>query len=108
MTLAGDLVFGAYALAGRLGTPLAARYLRRRVGRGKEDPARLDERWGRASAARPRFLTLDASASDEAGRPRPCSICARPACTSARNAARSSSRCLRSLNASRTTSLAVW
>lgn len=53
MTLTAQLVFGTYALAGRLATPLVARYLRRRVARGKEEPARLGERWGRAGQARP-------------------------------------------------------
>ncbi len=53
MTLTAELVFGAYALAGRLATPLVARYLRRRVARGKEEPDRLGERWGRSGKARP-------------------------------------------------------
>lgn len=67
MGLAGTLVFGAYALAGRAATPLAARYLRRRVARGKEDPARLGERWGRAGLPRPagRLLWIHAASVGE-------------------------------------------
>ncbi len=42
-----------YAFAGWLARPLLPLLLRRRVGRGKEDPARLDERRGIASIARP-------------------------------------------------------
>lgn len=45
--------FCLYGLAGRLGTPLVRRLLRARARRGKEDPARLDERWGRATLPRP-------------------------------------------------------
>src|SRR5690606_212364 len=37
----------------RLAEPLAPGLLRRRAGRGKEDPARLDERLGYASVPRP-------------------------------------------------------
>jgi 3-deoxy-D-manno-octulosonic-acid transferase len=43
----------AYRLATGLSTPLIAAWLVRRVRLGKEDPARLSERWGRASIARP-------------------------------------------------------
>ena len=42
-----------YAAAARLAEPLAPGLLRRRAGRGKEDPARLDERLGYASVPRP-------------------------------------------------------
>jgi 3-deoxy-D-manno-octulosonic-acid transferase len=42
-----------YALATGLAQPIAPMLLRRRVGRGKEDAARLNERLGRASAPRP-------------------------------------------------------
>ena len=42
-----------YRAATRLGTPLVARHLHRRAARGKEDPARLAERFGMAPAARP-------------------------------------------------------
>jgi 3-deoxy-D-manno-octulosonic-acid transferase len=42
-----------YAAAARALSPLAPAILRRRAGRGKEDPARLAERLGRASVARP-------------------------------------------------------
>jgi len=67
MTVTADLVFGTYALAGRLATPLVARYLRRRVGRGKEEPERLDERWGRSGKARPpgRLLWIHAASVGE-------------------------------------------
>ncbi|SDH34400.1 3-deoxy-D-manno-octulosonic acid transferase [Roseospirillum parvum] len=37
----------------RLGAPLLERHLKRRAARGKEDPARLDERRGRAALPRP-------------------------------------------------------
>ena len=67
MGLSADLVFGAYALAGRLATPWVARYLRRRVGRGKEDPARLGERWGHSTLSRPagRLVWLHAASVGE-------------------------------------------
>jgi len=42
-----------YRMASGLGAPLVTRSLRRRAARGKEDPARLDERLGRAAADRP-------------------------------------------------------
>lgn len=42
-----------YRLATFLGGPLIARHLRRRVNLGKEDPARLAERFGRSSIDRP-------------------------------------------------------
>lgn len=45
--------FDGYALLGRLATPLVHRYLRRRLAQGKEEAARLGERLGKASVARP-------------------------------------------------------
>ena len=42
-----------YALATRIAAPLAPALLRRRMARGKEDPARLGERLGRAGLPRP-------------------------------------------------------
>lgn len=42
-----------YRMATSLGGPLIRLYLRQRVKRGKEDPARIDERLGRASLPRP-------------------------------------------------------
>jgi 3-deoxy-D-manno-octulosonic-acid transferase len=42
-----------YRGAGRLLAPLARVYVRRRASQGKEDPDRLDERFGHASAPRP-------------------------------------------------------
>ena len=43
----------AYALAGRCATPPLALYLQWRVRQGKEDPARVGERWGRDERSRP-------------------------------------------------------
>jgi len=43
----------AYRLAGSTATPLVRRHLRRRAARGREDPARLGERFGIASRPRP-------------------------------------------------------
>lgn len=43
----------AYGLATRLLEPLAPRLLRRRAARGREDPARIDERLGHSSLSRP-------------------------------------------------------
>jgi 3-deoxy-D-manno-octulosonic-acid transferase len=48
-----SLSLGAWRLATRLATPLAAPVLRARARQGKEDPERLRERLGHASAARP-------------------------------------------------------
>lgn len=48
-----SLGLGAYRVATRLLEPLAPMILRRRAGQGKEDAARMDERLGHASAARP-------------------------------------------------------
>jgi 3-deoxy-D-manno-octulosonic-acid transferase len=47
------LALSAYRLATGLAQPLVAAWLSGRVRRGKEDPARLAERWGRASRERP-------------------------------------------------------
>ncbi len=47
------LALGAYAAATRLLAPAAGVLLRQRARRGKEDPARLGERLGRAGVARP-------------------------------------------------------
>lgn len=47
------VAFDGYALLGRLATPLVHRYLRRRLAQGKEEAARLGERLGKASVARP-------------------------------------------------------
>lgn len=47
------LPLALYAFAGRLAGPALGYYLQRRVMRGKEDPARLPERWGMATLARP-------------------------------------------------------
>lgn len=48
-----SLVFGGYRAATSLAQPLIPFYLKRRVAQGKEEPARLDERFGRASRPRP-------------------------------------------------------
>jgi len=47
------LGLGVYRLAGHLATPFAPAILRRRANRGKEDPARISERLGIPSGARP-------------------------------------------------------
>ena len=49
----GPLSLGIYGAGMALAEPLAPWLLRRRARRGKEDPARLGERMGRASKARP-------------------------------------------------------
>ena len=46
-------VFGAYRLISPAATPLVRRHLRRRVARGREDGARLAERFGQSGIARP-------------------------------------------------------
>lgn len=48
-----SLAASAYTLVGRAASPLLRRMLARRVARGKEIPARLNERFGIASASRP-------------------------------------------------------
>ncbi len=45
--------FGAYRLISPAATPLVRRHLRRRVARGREDAARLAERFGQSGIARP-------------------------------------------------------
>ena len=57
-----------YTLVTDLAEPALRLYLRRRAKRGKEDPLRLDERLGRASAPRPegRLLWLHAASVGEA------------------------------------------
>jgi 3-deoxy-D-manno-octulosonic-acid transferase len=58
----------AYLLASRLADPVALPLLRRRMARGKEEPARLAERLGRAGLARPagRLVWLHAASVGEA------------------------------------------
>jgi 3-deoxy-D-manno-octulosonic-acid transferase len=58
----------AYLLASRLADPLAVPVLRRRMARGKEDPARLAERLGRPGLRRPRgrLIWLHAASVGEA------------------------------------------
>ena len=46
-------VFGAYRLISAAATPLVRRHLRQRVARGREDAARLAERFGHPGIARP-------------------------------------------------------
>jgi 3-deoxy-D-manno-octulosonic-acid transferase len=46
-------VFGAYRLISAAATPMVRRHLRRRVARGREDAARLAERFGDPGIARP-------------------------------------------------------
>src|SRR5258706_591718 len=53
MSSGRPLSLAAYGLATRLAEPFAPWLLRRRAARGKEDPTRLGERLGRASAPRP-------------------------------------------------------
>ena len=48
-----SLALAAYLATARAAGPLAPLLLRRRAARGKEDPARIDERLGRAGAPRP-------------------------------------------------------
>ena len=47
------MLLRGYEVATRLAQPLALPWLRRRAGRGLEEPGRFDERLGRASQARP-------------------------------------------------------
>lgn len=58
MSLAASIGLASYRLAGRLAGPIARRKLRRRIAQGKEDAARLEERFGRASVARPSGLLI--------------------------------------------------
>ena len=46
-------LFGAYRLISAAATPVVRRHLRRRAARGREDPARLAERFGHAGVVRP-------------------------------------------------------
>jgi 3-deoxy-D-manno-octulosonic-acid transferase len=50
---AGEAALALYGLAGRVGEPLARLVLERRGRRGKEDPARRDERLGHTRQIRP-------------------------------------------------------
>jgi 3-deoxy-D-manno-octulosonic-acid transferase len=61
------LPLALYALAGRMVSPALRLYLQRRVTRGKENPARLGERWGRATLPRPagRLVWLHAASVGE-------------------------------------------
>lgn len=56
-----------YSILGTLLTPFIGGWLRRRVGRGKEEPSRLRERFGHASLPRPqgRLLWLHAASVGE-------------------------------------------
>jgi 3-deoxy-D-manno-octulosonic-acid transferase len=65
------LASGALALyraAGSLAAPLIRYHMRQRQGRGREDPQRMEERFGRAGRARPagRLVWLHASSVGEA------------------------------------------
>lgn len=51
--VAGETLFAGYRLFGRVVTPLLPLLHARRVRRGKEDPARMGERFGRPSLPRP-------------------------------------------------------
>lgn len=53
MSLLADPLLAAYRATARLATPAVWLLLRRRIGRGKEDPARLAERWGYGDRPRP-------------------------------------------------------
>lgn len=53
MSFAGALGLASYRIAGFLAGPIVRRKLRNRAASGKEDPARLGERFGVASAQRP-------------------------------------------------------
>ena len=52
--LLGEAALSVYGAVGRIGAPAASVVLRWRERSGKEDVAHLGERWGHASAARPR------------------------------------------------------
>jgi 3-deoxy-D-manno-octulosonic-acid transferase len=47
------MIVGLYGTVARIGEPLIRLYLKRRLRRGREDAARIDERFGVASRARP-------------------------------------------------------
>ena len=65
--LAGETLLAGYRLFGRVVTPLLLLLHARRARRGKEDPARRGERFGRASLARPdgRLVWLHAASVGE-------------------------------------------
>jgi len=66
--MAASPALALYLVASRLAGPLARPILQRRAARGREDPARLAERLGRASVARPagRLIWLHAASLGEA------------------------------------------
>lgn len=47
------MFYGLYRYLTRVGAPLVKRHLKRRLAQGKEDPARISERFGGASFSRP-------------------------------------------------------
>lgn len=47
------MIVGLYGAVARIGEPLIRLYLKRRISRGREDPARIGERFGIPSLARP-------------------------------------------------------
>jgi len=51
--MAQTVLLKLYSLAMRAASPLLPAYLKRRAAAGKEDPARMNERYGHASAPRP-------------------------------------------------------
>lgn len=53
MSVLAEALLAAYRGTARLATPAVWLLLRRRVRRGKEDPARLSERWGYGAQPRP-------------------------------------------------------
>ncbi len=65
--MSGSFVLSAYLAASRLAPPLYRAALKRRIRSGKEDPARLQERYGRAQVARPegRLLWMHAASIGE-------------------------------------------
>ena len=61
-------IFACYRLLGTPAAPFIRNYLQRRLARGREDPARLHERFGKASVARPagRLLWIHGASVGEA------------------------------------------
>ncbi|MEM9717360.1 MAG: 3-deoxy-D-manno-octulosonic acid transferase, partial [Pseudomonadota bacterium] len=51
--MADPLSLKLYLAAGHVLRPLVERHLRKRVAKGKEDPDRVDEKWGIASVDAP-------------------------------------------------------
>ena len=51
--MSGKTLYSLYRAASSAAGPLLRGYLERRARSGKEDPARLDERFGRTSQPRP-------------------------------------------------------